>query len=305
MHHYHLTSVTFQQVYIFLSVAETCNFSHSAERLNMTQPGISKSLSKLEEILGFRLFERNRQMVRLTTAGQRLYQDWQSAVALFEHGYQEADSSWEKQINLGIDFTMDGRVIDYYVKTWADRNPEIKLNIFINGQAHLQEHLDNGDLDVVLFPEFLRNIPYGQGKGYCLATMATFQVLMPVTHPLANRELLSMEDIADLPLIMLDPSVNDGVYTDTLKLFQPLNKCLNIACLYKSTYEMRSLLAEGKGVSIVTDSYAYQMDESCKRIPLDAKCWGTLFMYQSPITKKPLQKFLDMVEELRPKEDEG
>lgn len=75
MHHYHLSSITFQQVYIFLSVAESCNFSLSAERLNMTQPGISKSLSKLETLVGFRLFERNRQTVRLTAAGQRLYQD--------------------------------------------------------------------------------------------------------------------------------------------------------------------------------------------------------------------------------------
>lgn len=200
---------------------------------------------------------------------------------------------------------MDGTVIDYYVKTWTERNPDIKLNVFINGQAHLQEQLDSGDLDAVFFPEFLRNTPYGQAKGYCLATMATFQVLMPTDHPLANHELLSMVDIAHLPLIMLDPSVNDGIYTDTLKLYQPLNQTPNIACFFKSSYEMRSLLAEGKGISIVTDSYAYQMDNTCKRIPLDTKYWGTLFLYQLPITKKPLQKFLDMVAELRPKDHMG
>lgn len=203
-----------------------CIFSHSAEQLNMTQPGISKSLSKLEAILGFRLFE--------------------------------------------------------------------------NGLAHLQDQLDAGELDLILVPEFLRKTPFGEGKGSSLATVCTFQVIIPNNHPLSSYEVLSLEDIIDLPLIMFDPSVSSGILEDTKRLFLPYGKSPKIACYYKSTYEMRTALMDNKGISIITNSYVYQMDAHCKRIPLDAKCWGTVFLYQKSTDKKPVLNFLEMIEALRP-----
>ena len=63
---YEISPVTLQQMQVFLSVAETLSFSRSAKQLNMTQPGISKSIVSLESLLGFSLFERTSRKVSLT-----------------------------------------------------------------------------------------------------------------------------------------------------------------------------------------------------------------------------------------------
>jgi len=57
---------------VFLAAAETENFTQAAERMEMTQPGISQQISKLEEQIGCALFKRFGKNVKLTDAGEKL-----------------------------------------------------------------------------------------------------------------------------------------------------------------------------------------------------------------------------------------
>ena len=57
----------------FVQVAKTLNFSKSAEVLHLSQPSISRIIHLLEQELGFDLFERNRNQVVLTKAGEIFY----------------------------------------------------------------------------------------------------------------------------------------------------------------------------------------------------------------------------------------
>ena len=66
---YTLTPITLQQIQIFLCAARIQNFTHAAAELNMTQPGVSKSIATLESILGFSLFEKSGRHVTLTKEG--------------------------------------------------------------------------------------------------------------------------------------------------------------------------------------------------------------------------------------------
>jgi DNA-binding MarR family transcriptional regulator len=63
-----------------IALAEELNFSRAAERLNLTQPALSKQIIELEGMLGFRLFERNHQNVELTDAGRAFVEEARDAV---------------------------------------------------------------------------------------------------------------------------------------------------------------------------------------------------------------------------------
>lgn len=58
---------------VFMTTADTLNFTQAAEQLNRPKSAVSKTISKLEQDLGLKLFERSSRVVRLTEAGKMLY----------------------------------------------------------------------------------------------------------------------------------------------------------------------------------------------------------------------------------------
>src|SRR5215207_2070115 len=64
--------VELREISVFLTLAEELHFGRTAERLGMTQSGVSQSLRKLERKLGCELVQRTSRRVALTTPGERL-----------------------------------------------------------------------------------------------------------------------------------------------------------------------------------------------------------------------------------------
>ena len=77
------------QYRIFYAVARAGNISRAAKELFISQPAISKSISKLEESLGIALFIRNSRGVSLTAEGQVLFQHVEAAFEALERGENE------------------------------------------------------------------------------------------------------------------------------------------------------------------------------------------------------------------------
>ena len=63
-----------EQLRVFLTLAETKNFTRAAERLFVSHSTVSRSRSALEDELGVRLVERDNRVLGLTAAGERLYE---------------------------------------------------------------------------------------------------------------------------------------------------------------------------------------------------------------------------------------
>ncbi len=64
--------VEFRHLKYIVAVAETANFTRAAERLFLAQPSLSKQIKDLEDEIGFPIFVRNRDGVRITPAGQMI-----------------------------------------------------------------------------------------------------------------------------------------------------------------------------------------------------------------------------------------
>src|SRR6185437_1258429 len=58
------------EIRYFLAVCETLNFTRAAERVNVTQPALTRAIQKIEEELGGQLFRRERNRTHLTDLGQ-------------------------------------------------------------------------------------------------------------------------------------------------------------------------------------------------------------------------------------------
>ena len=84
----------------FVHVAETLNFSKSAQALHCSQPSISRVIHLLEQELGFELFERDRNQVALTPAGAVFYPQARQLLHQYQAAVEEARKAHQAMLDI-------------------------------------------------------------------------------------------------------------------------------------------------------------------------------------------------------------
>lgn len=138
---------------IFYEVARYKNISKAAEALYISQPAVSKSITKLEQSLGHTLFIRSKRGVKLTEEG----------LTLFEHLKQAFDSieTAEKmlnrvsqfglgQIRIGVSTSLCKHVLLSYLQSFIQENPHVKVSIDCNPTFETIQLLKEGKIDIGL-----------------------------------------------------------------------------------------------------------------------------------------------------------
>ena len=191
---------------IFYTVANTGNISQAAKQLYNSQPAISKSISKLEDSLGVKLFSRSSRGVTLTAEGHVLYDHIKTAFEAIDSGealirrMNELDMG---NLNIGASNTLCKYVLLPYLKEFIERFPHIKVFISCLPSNQTLNMLDSGKIDVGLIarPETLRSLDF-----YSLGTIQDTFVASPTylsNLALNNEELQSGHKIIEKATLML------------------------------------------------------------------------------------------------------
>lgn len=144
------------QYKIFYAVAKAGNISKAAKELFISQPAISKSISKLEENLGVALFTRNSRGVQLTAEGQVLYSHVTNAFDTLNRGENELKRIKEfniGQIKIGVSNTLCKYILLSYLKDFVEKYPHVNVTIDSQDTARTINLLEQQQLDVGLIAE--------------------------------------------------------------------------------------------------------------------------------------------------------
>lgn len=142
--------------YIFYTVAQCGNISAAAKKLFISQPAVSKSISKLEENFPTPLLQRTSKGVILTESGQILYQQLDTAFQAIKQGEEQIQQNNELgvgTISIGVSTTLCKYVLLPYLKNFIAANPNIKVNISCQSTYETLTALENGTLDMGLVGE--------------------------------------------------------------------------------------------------------------------------------------------------------
>ncbi len=213
----------------FYMVAKYKNISKAADALFISQPAISKSLSRLEENLGCTLFSRTSRGVSLTADGEILYERIREAFAAIEAGEEELRHRTELgigQLRIGVSTTLCKYILLPYLQNFIRQHPHIRITIECQSTLHTVELLESGQIDIGLI-----GVPKHHGTLTFLPLKKiqdTFVATQSYLDNLSIREHADSDLFLSATLMLLDEEnitrqyINDYFYRNQIKTNQIL-----------------------------------------------------------------------------------
>lgn len=141
---------------IFYEVAKTGNISKAAENLYISQPAVSKSITKLETSLNHTLFTRSKKGVRLTEEGETLYRHLSAAfesIETAENTLKRIGQLGMGHLRIGVSTSLCKYILLPYLQDFIRDNPHVKVSIECNPTYETIQLLKQGKIDIGLICE--------------------------------------------------------------------------------------------------------------------------------------------------------
>jgi DNA-binding transcriptional LysR family regulator len=241
-----------RQLRYFLAVAEELSFTRAAALLHISQPPVSRQIMLLEAEIGTPLFERSKQYVRLTTAGQHFYEQARALVAAAHAAVvstRRVAAGQVGKISLGLGGTAAYLFPDA-LALFRRRHPEVELVLNPLNLAYHQAALIEGRIDVglVVLP-----VSEDELETRKLTRMRLLAAL-PADHALAARRRLSLRDLADQDFVMVPWAKGRGFGRLALQACRRAGFAPNVVQEAEPMESVLGMVAAGAGVALVPET---------------------------------------------------
>lgn len=198
----------------FETIAELGHLGRAAEKLNRSQPALSKSIQRLEASLGTPLFRREGRGIQLTDVGELLLargRELRQSVAETEREVKDFASGVAGTIRLGCAASMADYLLPPLTAALLARAPDIILNLVIGQDDVLRESLVAGRLDMIISSFSASEGPL---VSYPLLTYEAV-VVASATHPIFNGPY-ALADLSRYRWVLPGPTVSSRRWVDSL-----------------------------------------------------------------------------------------
>lgn len=298
------TPFEFFQLRCFVTVAEELNFTRAAQRLNMTQPPLSRQIRMLEEGLGLSLLDRNRRTVRLTAAGAMFRS---AAIDLLERAEQailtarQAERGEVGTITLGFVPSAALEFVPRIVTALKRELPEVRFTPIEMMSYEVAEALLSGGLDLGL----TRTIGVSEEIESTRVVREPFVLALPKGHALDQPGPAKADVLNGLDFIGY--SSERGGYLREIQsaIFGSAGVQPNLVQEVSQTQTLVSLVNAGLGVALVPKSaMAMQMDQLVyRKIDLPDQFNSNIYLNaarnrSSPLSLKVQRTVMDALSEV-------
>src|SRR5579859_3686235 len=237
--------VELRELRIFLMLADELHFGRTAERLGISQPGVSEAVRVLESRLGVKVFDRTSRRVRLTPAGEALKRGLVPALSAVDQALaqtSELSGAVRGLLRVGFVLTTEGPALSRLIAAFHARYPgcEVRLKEVETFDAY--RALRRGDIDVLCNWLAVDQPDLTAGTAFAHFGRA---VAVAAGHRLARMSTVSVEDLADeqvaLPPRTTPPAVYDLIVPQRTPSGRPIRRTLAV----QTINEILSAVAAG------------------------------------------------------------
>ena len=189
-----------KHLHYFISIVDHGGYSNAARSLFITQPTLSQTIKKLESELHTPLFiQQTNNSIRLTEAGQLLYDNGKKIISLMEGTVaqiHELNQPQKETIRIGLPTLFAIKLMPEFSRFMMS-HPSIHLTMVQGGSRELQTALVNEEIDlgVLSFPKIESNIVIEPFQQHFAGYQAS--LVVPKGHPLASRDAVTFEDLKE------------------------------------------------------------------------------------------------------------
>jgi DNA-binding transcriptional LysR family regulator len=247
-----------RQIKSFLSVAETLHYGKSARLLNLSQPALSLQIKALEEELGVKLLDRNRQGTAITTAGKIFSENASKALAELDIASRKAQWTAAGKLGLiriGFISTAGQEIVPTLIRRFRKLYPEVEFslrNILTSDQPEL---IQSGILDV----GFLR-LPIQRMKGIEVTPIhrEPFVVIVPSNHRFASSRGVRLRELRGEKFVMYERAFAPGFHDLLIGILSRADIVPDVSQTASEMSTILSLVDSGMGIAVVPASAARQ-----------------------------------------------
>lgn len=237
---------------VFITVADTKNFSKAAKVLNLTQPAISFQIQTLEQYYQTMLFDRVNRHVKLTESGELLLEyalSMNDLQAELERKIQQLTGHVKGALTIGASRTIGEYILPYVISEFKKEYPDVDVTLEIYNTKQVEQNVLGNAIDLGLVESDVSD------KSLFYQNVLDDELVLFVSsnHRWANQESISLMDLKDEPFVIREPGSGSRMVFEQALIDADFDiENLNIVMEIGNITAIKTVVSSGLGVSVLS-----------------------------------------------------
>jgi LysR family transcriptional regulator, benzoate and cis,cis-muconate-responsive activator of ben and cat genes len=200
----------------FLEIASLLNFSHAAQKLHISQPGLSKQITVLEKELGVKLLNRSTRNVTLTAEGEYLYKSLSPSFENIENTIQElkqAGAVPQTKIRIAAVPSAASSIVPFLIKRLKEQHPAMEFFIKETTSVQAIELVQKNEYHLALVRSPIDHMQSIQPPlKWIEFAQHPLQAVLSSEHPLAGEAEIDLQNLKNETFLHYDPKHSPSLF---------------------------------------------------------------------------------------------
>ncbi len=262
--------MTVKQYKAFVTAVESGSITKAAEKLSLTQGGVTQLVASLEKELGFSLCVRNKAGIKLTERGEVLFPLMQEIVSSENRLFEVIDAMNEGENNIIRIATFSSVGVKWLpsiMKEFSLIQPKVEYDIKDGGYGEIVNFVKKGEVDIAFV-----SLPCDVSGNVIPLCEDRILALVPSSHPLSWADKVPIRTFESEPVISLASDTDH----DSRKVFSSHNVKPNVKYVTGDDYAMIAMVENGLGICLEPELLLKNVSDKVKVMEIDPPCSRTI-----------------------------
>jgi DNA-binding transcriptional LysR family regulator len=199
----------------FVTLARAEHLTAAADELGIPQPSLSRSLRRVEDAFGARLFEREHRGLRLNPRGRLVLAAALEATAALDAAREQIaqlDDPESGTVRLAFLHSVATTLVPGLLREYRAQAPAVRFALRQEASPTIADDLDSGEAELAITGPR----PVDPALGWCVLERQRLCLVVPPAHPLARRRSVRLAEAAREDFVVLQPGFGFRALTDRL-----------------------------------------------------------------------------------------